>query len=88
MSADIDNLITLCVSHHQGVFNSSIGRFMGSHDNFNFHNSPVESTLWFSEKYPKRYTELKERSKQYQKLDRIFWENKLIELQKYELHNN
>lgn len=80
MSADIDNLITLCVSHHQGVFNSSIGRFMGSHDNFNFHNSPVESTLWFAEHYPERYKELKERSLKIVHLDRLYWENKWKEL--------
>jgi len=83
MSADPDNLITLCVSHHQGVFNSSIGRFMGSHDNFNFHNSPVESTNWFKERYPERYEKLLRKSKEYTKLNLFYWLEKEKELKKY-----
>jgi 5-methylcytosine-specific restriction endonuclease McrA len=74
MSADPDNLITLCASHHQG------GMYMRSNDGFNFHNSPRESTEWFIEHYPERYKILLARSKQYQKLDRQFWENKIKEL--------
>ena len=60
MSADIDNLITLCVTHHQG------GPWMRSHSGFNFHNSPRESTEWVMNTYPERYDELKE--KNYNKL--------------------
>lgn len=74
MSADIDNLITLCASHHQG------GVWMKSNSGFNFHNSPRESTEWFIDNYPERYKILKERSLKICKLDKIFWENKLKEL--------
>jgi hypothetical protein len=74
MSADPDNLITVCVTHHQG------GPWMKSHDGFNFHNSPRESTEWFMEKYPERYAELKERSKIICKLDLIYWQNKMKQL--------
>lgn len=74
MSADVDNLLTLCASHHQG------GMWMRSNDGFNFHNSPRESTEWFMEKYPERYKTLKERSLIIVKLDINFWNNKLVEL--------
>ena len=78
MSADPDNLITLCATHHQG------GVWMRSASGFNFHNSPRESTEWFMEHYPERYAELKQRSLQYQKLDIIYWNKKLEELKNYE----
>jgi hypothetical protein len=76
MSADVDNLITLCATHHQG------GMWMRSNDSFNFHNSPAESTEWFIEKYPERYKELKERKNNPIVCDMIFWEKKLEELKK------
>jgi hypothetical protein len=71
MSADPDNLITLCASHHQG------GMYMRSNDGFNFHNSPRESTEWFMEHYPERYAELKKRSLILEPLDMAYWEKKL-----------
>jgi hypothetical protein len=74
MSADPDNLITLCASHHHG------GLYMRSNDGFNFHNSPRESTEWFMEHYPERYAELKRRSLITAPLDMAFWEAKLEEL--------
>jgi len=77
MSADQDNLITLCATHHQG------GVWMKSSTGFNFHNSPRESTEWVMEHYPERYAELKKRSLEYVKLDYIYWTKKLEEL-KYE----
>jgi len=76
MSADVDNLVSLCASHHQG------GLYMKSHDKFNFHNSPREGTEWFMENYPKRYKELKERSMLFQDLTYKYWEDKLVELKK------
>lgn len=76
MSADVDNLITLCWVHHLG------GLKFVSTKIFSFHGSPADATAWFIEKYPELYEKLRERSNTYQKLDRIFWENKLIELQK------
>lgn len=76
MSADVDNLLTLCTSHHQGGF------YMKSNDKFNFHNSPRESTEWFQEHYPERHKELKERSMKFVDLTYQYWETKLIELKK------
>ena len=81
MSADPDNLISVCASHHQG------GVWMRSNDGFNFHNSPRESTEWLMEKMPEKYAELKERSLKFVKLDIFHWEKKLKELKK-ELKNN
>lgn len=78
MSADPDNLVTLCASHHQG------GLWMRSNDGFNFHNSPRESTEWFMEHYPERYKELKKRSLITRPLDMKFWEDKLKELEEYD----
>jgi hypothetical protein len=77
MSADPDNLITLCATHHQG------GMWMKSHGGFNFHNSPRESTEWVMEKYHKRYKELKQRSLKAKKCDIIFWQNKKKELDEH-----
>lgn len=84
MSADVDNLITLCASHHQG------GLYMRSNDGFNFHSSPTESTLWFKEKYPKRYKELLNRSRKTVVCTLKYWQDKYEELkkeiEKYESH--
>jgi len=71
MSADPDNLITLCAHHHQG------GMWGKSNDGFNFHNCPRESTEWLMEKFPERYAALKKRSQLNQHIN---WENKLGEL--------
>lgn len=73
MSADIDNLITLCVAHHQG------GTFMKSNDKFNFHNSPVESTEWLKANLP-NYDDLIKRSKKTKVIDMEFWKEKLNDL--------
>lgn len=81
MSADVDNLVTLCVNHHQGGFMMASGRLMGSHG-FNFHNSPTESTLWFIEKFPERYKTLKERSQKTIVCTLQMWKNKYEELKK------
>lgn len=74
MSADVDNLISLCASHHQG------GMYMRSNDGFNFHNSPRESTEWLMENMPERYATLKGRSLKIEPLDITFWERKKSEL--------
>ena len=79
MSADPDNLISLCVIHHQGGFGWK------SPTGFNFHNSPRESTEWVMEHYPERYAELKKRSLEYIKTDYIYWTKKLEELKQYEV---
>jgi hypothetical protein len=82
MSADPDNLITLCATHHQG------GVWMKSHSGFNFHNSPRESTEWLMETYPERYAELKARSQKPIKADIIYWQKKHQELLKLEQELN
>jgi NAD-specific glutamate dehydrogenase len=74
MSADHDNLISLCATHHQG------GVWMKSSSGFNFHNSPRESTEWLMENMPERYKELKGRSMIKVHLDYQFWEKKHAEL--------
>jgi len=74
MSADPDNLITLCASHHQG------GQWMRSNDKFNFHNSPRESTEWLMETYPQLYKKLKKRSLKIRPLSIIYWERKIEKL--------
>lgn len=83
MSADVDNLITVCFTHHSSSWNSKEP---------SFHKNPMEMADWFLEHYPERHNILKARSVTYQKLDRIFWGNKMEELKdlinKYELHNN
>lgn len=71
MSADIDNLITVCFTHHIGGWNTI---------DPSFHRNPMEMADWFRENYSERYDRLKERSKKFVKPDRIFWENKLNEL--------
>lgn len=72
MSADVDNLITLCASHHQS--------FAGSKYSFSFHSCPTESTEWFKKHYPERYKSLLARSKKIIPLSYHYWEAKEIEL--------
>jgi hypothetical protein len=74
MSADVDNLISLCASHHQG------GMYMRSNDGFNFHNSPRESTEWLMENMPERYATLKARSLKLEPIFISFWKRKKEEL--------
>ena len=74
MSADVDNLLSLCASHHQG------GMYMRSNDGFNFHNSPRESTEWLLENMPERYAILKERSLKLEPITEKYWEQKKAEL--------
>jgi hypothetical protein len=75
MSADIDNLITVCFTHH----NSSWNNHQPS-----FHKNPMEMADWFRETYPDRYKSLKIRSQKPIKCDIIFWQKKLNELKDLE----
>lgn len=77
MSADVDNLITVCFTHHSSSWNSKEP---------SFHKNPMEMADWFLEHYPERHNILKARSITYTKLDRIFWENKMVELKNIELN--
>lgn len=74
MSADVDNILCLCASHHM------VGQWNQSAKDFNWHGSPAEAMDWFTKKYPELYQKLKSRTQQYHKLDRIFWEKKMEEL--------
>lgn len=74
MSSDVDNLICLCWLHHLGGLHSV------SANMFSFHGHPADAMAWFQEKFPEKYQILLQRSKQIKKTDRIFWENKMVEL--------
>lgn len=74
MSADPDNLITICAAHHMA------GKWIKA-TGFNIHGSPRESTEWLMGKYPERYAKLKKRSQKITKLDERFWQRKLEALQ-------
>jgi hypothetical protein len=69
MSADIDNILCLCAGCH-----------MWSNDSW--HENPLESVEWFHSKFPKRYEELKKRSRESKKCDLIYWQNKWDNLNK------
>lgn len=73
MSADIDNILCLCATHH-------IGGYWKNSNEISWHESPAEMMEWFMEKYPDRYRFLKERKNTYQKID---WKKKLEELKSY-----
>ena len=71
MSADLDNIIALCYTHHLG--------WSRNQKEPSWHNNPVEMVEWFRKKYSKRYSILKSRSKG-QQADGHFWKKKLIVL--------
>lgn len=54
MSADLDNILCLCYTHH-------IGSYMQS-KHPSWHKNPVEMVEWFINKYPERYQKLKKRT--------------------------
>lgn len=78
MSADVDNLITLCWLHHLG------GLKFVSTKIFSFHGSPADATAWLIENRPKKYKELLKRSRIVEPKTLKFWEEKLEELKNYE----
>ena len=74
MSADIDNILCLCVACHTG------GSFLRGKS---WHGDPLYFAEWFNEKYPGKHQELRERA---QKQKIINWEKRYYELkQLYEL---
>lgn len=80
MSADLDNILCLCFTHHLGTWNKSEP---------SWHNNPIEMIEWFNKKFPKLAKKLKERKQKIVTCDYQFWENKLEELKKeYERTNN
>ncbi len=72
MSADLDNIICLCFTHHTGGWNAKEP---------SWHQDPMEMTAWLKEKYPERCKRLRIRSQTTKQVD---WEKKLIELKTLE----
>ena len=68
MSADLDNIICLCFTHHLGAWNAKEP---------SWHKNPIEMTDWFRAKYPARYEGLKLKSKTPIQADRFYWQDKL-----------
>jgi hypothetical protein len=79
MSADIDNLISVCFTHHSSTWNAKEP---------SFHKNPMEMADWFRDTYPERYEKLKERSRITVQLSEQYWENKYKELKNYEKEIN
>lgn len=71
MSADLDNILCLCYTHHIGAWNTTEP---------SWHGNPIEMIEWFQENYPDRYKTLKERTRQSIQADEFFWTKKLEEL--------
>ncbi len=76
MSADIDNLICVCFTHHLGGWNAKEP---------SFHRNPQEMADWFREKYPERAEELRKRTRKSEQCDLQFWIKKHEELKEYKL---
>lgn len=76
MSADLDNILCLCYTHH-------LGGYMQVKEP-SWHKNPIEMVNWFEEKYPERALELKIRMRKPFKVD---WNLRLValkaELEKY-----
>ena len=71
MSADIDNIISVCFTHHLGSWNTKEP---------SFHRNPQEMADWIREKYPERMKTLKQRARGTIQCDLYYWTNKLKEL--------
>lgn len=73
MSADVDNLISVCYYHHNPRWRTNEP---------SFHKTPQEMADWVLEKYPERMKTLKERSWNKPLCDEMYWDNKIEELKK------
>jgi hypothetical protein len=71
MSADVDNLVSVCFTHHLGSWNAYEP---------SFHRNPQEMSDFMREKFPKKMIELRERSNKSIQADEYFWKQKLEEL--------
>lgn len=71
MSADLDNILCLCFTHHLGSWNAKEP---------SWHGSPMEMIDWFKETYPERYIKLKLRAREKIQEDATYWTAKLTEL--------
>jgi uncharacterized phage-like protein YoqJ len=72
MSADIDNLITVCFTHHNSDWNAHQP---------SFHKNPMEMADWFKENYTDRYFGLKDKSRRPIQCDYLYWKKKKILLE-------
>lgn len=70
MSADPNNIIALCATHHTG------GMWKNAKEP-SWHTDPMEMSEWFNKKWPGRYQELR---KQAQTLQVINWEKRYNEI--------
>jgi len=78
MSADVDNLITLCWLHHLG------GLKFVSTKVFSFHGHPADATEWAKKELGAKYEELRKRSLDKKALTIQFWEEKMKSLKSME----
>lgn len=74
MSADVDNILCLCFTHH-------LGRWSAKEPSW--HNNPIEMIGWFNKNYPERAEMLKQRSFQSPQCDEYYWRIKLDALEKW-----
>ena len=76
MSADPDNILCLCATHHNG------GPWKGKTEK-SWHEDPIYFADWFRENYPELYILLKKRSQDIQHgMGEYEWTLKLQELKK------
>jgi len=68
MSADLDNILCLCFTHHTGGWNAKQP---------SWHKDPMFMVEWFNNKYPERAKELKERTQRLYKVNFEEMEKKL-----------
>lgn len=68
MSADLDNILCLCFTHHTGGWNANEP---------SWHKNPIQMIEWFNNKFPKQANDLRLRA---QKPFKVDWDKKLEEL--------
>ena len=71
MSADVDNILCLCSTHHTG------GMWKNSKE-ISWHESPRLMVEWFRLKFPQRDGELIERSRKSIVCDLFYWKKKRV----------
>ncbi|TSD02690.1 MAG: hypothetical protein Athens071426_405, partial [Parcubacteria group bacterium Athens0714_26] len=71
MSGDLDNLVSVCFTHHCSNWNAKEP---------SFHKNPQEMADFLLEKYPERMKILKERSRHVVQADILYWQKKWEEL--------
>lgn len=72
MSADVDNIIALCATHHLAGSNPRMGANEPS-----WHSHPLLFAQWFEQKWPGRFKQLQKRA---QIIQVVNWENRWISI--------